>query len=496
MSKKDKRAKKAQRQPMTISPMALAQFLPADAPPPIIYEVKPPQLPPGVQNEASMAMDSAASNLYDYANIAYSGMGFAGYPRLAMLAQYSEYRAPVETIAAEMTREWIKITSRGDDDLSEKIGEIEQALKDFRVQSVLSQMVEHDGFFGRGQVFIDMGTDDDGGKQPLVINKATIKKGSLRGFKNIEPMWTVPLHYDSVDPTSRDFYRPTSWVIMAKETHASRLMTLISRPLPDMLKPAYNFSGMSLVQLLEPYVQRWMQGSDSIPQLMKSFSLSGIKTEMSQVLSGGGGDNLLARAKMFNLARDNRGLMLLDKEMEEFFQFNTPLSGLDKLWAMLQEHMAAVCHIPLVKLTGVTPTGLNASSEGEIKVFYDYIKAQQDRQLNEPIDKILKIIQLHLFGEIDPAIGFEFNPLEQMNDTELAAIQKSKADGAAIYLANGVIDAMEERKRLAADPLSGYASIDVDDVPEMEMETDGEEGEPEGTGAGQPERSDRDQVPA
>ena len=36
--------------------------------------------------------------------------------------------------------------------------------------------------------------------QPVVINKATIKKGSLRGFKNIEALWTTPNAYNSTDP--------------------------------------------------------------------------------------------------------------------------------------------------------------------------------------------------------------------------------------------------------------------------------------------------------
>ncbi|WP_241502645.1 anti-CBASS protein Acb1 family protein [Bombella intestini] len=35
----------------------------------------------------------------------------------------------------------------------------------------------------------------------------------------------------------------------------------------------------------------------------------------------------------------------------------------------------------LVKLFGITPNGLNASSEGEIRVFYDEIAAFQENNL-------------------------------------------------------------------------------------------------------------------
>jgi hypothetical protein len=78
---------------------------------------------------------------------------------------------------------------------------------------------------------------------------------------------------------------------------------------------------------------------------------------------------MLKRAQLFNMMRDNRGVMMLDKDSEEFFQHNTPLSSLTELQAQAQEHMAAPTHIPLVKLTGVTPAGLNASLMAKSKCF-------------------------------------------------------------------------------------------------------------------------------
>ena len=40
--------------------------------------------------------------------------------------------------------------------------------------------------------------------------------------------------------------------------------------------------------------------------------------------------------------------------------------------------MCSVSGQPLVKFTGITPNGLNASSDGEIRVFYDDIHAEQE----------------------------------------------------------------------------------------------------------------------
>ena len=437
------------------------------------FEIKAPQLMPGVlpdsakADPAYMAMDRANTNLYAYANDVLCGQGFPGYPFLSELTKRSEYRSPSETTATEMTRKWIKIRAQGDGDHSDKIEQIEAAFKKHNVRDLFRVAAEQDGFFGRAQIYIDIaGVSDESRKLPLVIDKATIKKNSLRGFKNIEALWTTPYAYNSDNPLAPDFFKPTSWFILGKQTHASRLLTIISREVPDILKPAYNFGGMSMSELMMPYVEAWLRTRDSVSDLLHSFSISGLLTDMSSTLSGGDGADLFKRAQLFNQIRDNRGLMILDKEAEEFFQFNTPLSGLDKLQAQSQEHMAAPSHTPLVKLLGITPTGLNASSDGEIAVYYDYIRAQQENIFTQPLNKVLQIIQLDLFGEIDDAIGFEYQPLKELDGEALSRVRKSDADAGVAYIAAGVISPEEERTRLAEDPSSGYTSLEAADVPE------------------------------
>jgi hypothetical protein len=168
--------------------------------------------------------------------------------------------------------------------------------------------------------------------------------------------------------------------------------------------------------------------------------------------------------------RDNRGLFMLDKDSEEFFQFNTPLSTLDALQAQSQEQMAAPAKIPLVKLLGITPSGLNASSDGEIRVFYDHVHAMQTALLYDPIKVMLDIIQLSLFGQIYDGVTFEFKALYQQTPEEKATTQKLKAETGAVLIEGGIISTEEERARIAADPASGYNGLDVGALPDVETE--------------------------
>lgn len=456
MSKKKKHTDKAMRRAL--------QRLPEKQP--ASYSLDFPALPDGVKPNG-IAMDG--SPLGNFGADCFFGTGFIGYPRLAELAQISEYRSVSETTANEMTRQWIEIKSAGEEDNSETIRQIEECYERLNVRDVFRKAVETDGLFGRGQILVQIKDHDGKLANPLLLTEKTIAKGSLKALVNIEPMWTTPAPYNAVDPTLPDFYKPKAWYVMAQEIHASRLFTLISRPVPDMLKPAYNFGGVSMTQLMMPYVERWLRTVDSVSDLLHSFSLSGIKTDMSAILGGSddGDTNIILRAELYNRLRDNRGLMLLSKDEEEFFQFNTPLSGLDALLAQSQEQMAAPSHTPLVKLLGITPSGLNAGTEGEIAVYYDHIRAMQENLLRDPLDKLLKLVQLHLFGKVNDNITFDFVPLRQMSETELSTIRKSDTDRDIAYIQAGVVSAEEVRGRLAGEPGSGYNGIDVEDVPEM-----------------------------
>ena len=420
--------------------------------------------------------------MYGFANSLLHNGGFVpfpGYPYLANLATRPEYRAFAETMAGELTREWIEFSgSSSDEEVSKeqdeaRIAELEEAIHKHDLQNIFRTAAMHDSFFGRAQIIPRIKGADL--SLPLVLSKATVKRGSLEGFSCVEAMWTTPNQYDALDPASPHFYKPQSWFMLGQLVHATRLMTIISRPLPDMLKPAYNFSGMSMSQLAEPYVQNWLRTRQSVSDLINNFSLTALKTNMQTLLQGDaeGGNDVLARADFFTLTRSNKGLMLLDQEHEELVQINTPLSGLHELQAQSQEQMSAVSHIPTMILTGISPTGLNASSEGEIRVFYDWISAQQESVWARPLDVCIKLIMLDLWGEIDETITWEYAPLWQTTDKEKAEIRQADSAADANWTNLGAISPEDVRKRLAVDPDSGYTGIEADDLPEPPPEPDG-----------------------
>src|SRR5258708_20930421 len=443
--------------------------------------MKPAVPPPGVlPPSVKMAMDAWSNDMTTWATTSMvgsqtsafeEGQAFLGYPELSILAQRGEYRTISETVATEMTRKWIRFTAIGDEDKTDRINELKDAFEALGVQNVFRKVAEHDGFFGRGHIFIDLGDDLDGKSDEL---KTSIGDGEddastgrvkhdrpVPALRALEAAWAYPPNYNSSNPLKGDWYTPTSWFVMATEVHATRFLTCISREVPDLLKPAYSFGGLSMSQMAKPYVDNWLRTRQSVSDIINSFSVFVLATNLAQLLQPGGDMDLFERAELFNNLRDNRNLLMLDKDIEDFKNVAAPLGTLDVLQAQAQEHMAAISHIPLVKLTGIQPQGLNADSEGVMRAFYDWIAAGQPVLFDDALKRITRFVQLSLWGEIDEDIIYVWEPLRELDKKEEAEVRKVEAETDGMLLDRGVVRPVEVRNKIAADEDSPYSSPHV-----------------------------------
>lgn len=474
----------------------MRQVRKGNSPQPQANPFRLPRIMPGVvpENTAQLAHDSAFE---DQGNAAFNGIpvhgmwaegiGFMGYPYLAMLSQRSEYRQPVEVIAEEMTRKWIDIKYEGSnkDEGAPRAQNLNDAQERFQLRDRFREGLELDGVMGMSFIYIDLFMPGGGKKpvwdnaeellKPLTPTPDKIGKGMLRGFKVIDPTWVAPNVYDATNPLSDTFYKPQVWWIMGRQVHASRLIQIVSRPVVDMLKPAYNFGGISLLQMMKPYVDNWLSTRQAVNDLINAFTVWVLSTNMESVLQddlgGTGGAGFEERISLFADTMNNRGVMAIDKDTETLENISAPLGSLDKLQAQAQEHMAAPARIPLVKLFGITPSGLNASSDGEIRTFYDSMHGMQQRVIGDGVSLALKIIQLNETGKVDEELTFEFVELWQLDRAGQAAAEKTEADTDAVLIGAGVISPEESRNRIASED-GPYAGLEGDPPEPVQLDMD------------------------
>ena len=321
---------------------------------PFVLPMFPPQVEAAVKQAGvkRIGQDSAIMGNLGWAGqdpiyTAYAeGTVFLGYSFLASLAQHAEYRVVSETIASEMTREWIdlKIAS-GDETKEDKRKLIEDRLDALAAQHALRKVAEYDGFFGRGHLYLDTGVTDDPdklltdlGDGRSMLSKLKLgpnKSQRLLRLQPVEASWAYPTFYESVDPLKRDWYAPVTWYVMSREIHRSRFLSFVGRKVPDILKPAYAFGGLAMSQMLKPYVDNWIRTRQSVSDLIQNFSHNVLKTNMD-ASTGLGGDQILGRVQLFNTIKNNMGTMVLDKDTEDFTNVAAPVGTLDHLQAQAE----------------------------------------------------------------------------------------------------------------------------------------------------------------
>lgn len=412
--------------------------------------------------EEQLAAEDNTPSAWGFNAVAASpGLTYLGAPYLAELAQISEYRIPAESLSTEMTRTWGKLVSKSNDPKAQdKIKDLTADIEKFKLRDLFRQAALKTEWFGRGHLYISVkGQDDDRNRQ---IPLTELGKDDLLGFACIEPYWLTPYSWNSTHPERPDFYKPQSWYVLGRKTHASRILTFIFREVPDLLKPAYDFGGISITQLMMPYVQRWLRTAKSVNDLINIFSVVTLATDLNALLAEetDSPKGLLARLQGFVQARDNKGAMLVNKDTEELSIQNVPLSGLDKLQAQSQEHMATPGRMPLIKFFGIVPAGLGSGkAEGEFQAWYDYVHALQELGFMPNLKVALNYIQMNRYGKVDDDLTWEWESLWEPTPKEEAEIRKADAERDGAYLDRQVVSQDEVRDKLRTEPGSGYNGL-------------------------------------
>lgn len=482
---------------------------------------------PPKRRRLRMAQDNALVSNNDFASRAWAaggifgnavseGLLFLGYPYLSELAQRPEYRLFGEIRAEEMTRKWTSFRGtydasieerdkpkrrNGDDDekvkrsdpartdkrnkeIEAKIKELQDFEQELKVRDWFKAAAAQDSFFGISHLYVDMtGVDLNdhsdpelktpigNGRDKISIEKLRGQKGFLRGLRTIEPIWAYPTTYNAQNPLLLSWYDPQVWYVMGTEIHKSRFLTFIGRPVPDILKPAYAFGGLSMTQMAQPYVDIWLKTRESVGEMIHAFSVMNLETNLATTTmpggAGGGAGDVLARMLFFLMMRDNQGLFVTDKTTEGFKNISAPLGGLGDLQSQAQEHMLSVCRIPAVKFTGIQPKGLNATSEGELRAFNDTIHGSQEHLYRAHLTTVYDLMQISLWGERDPDITFDFAPLQEMTPKEKAEIRKLDAETDQIRIDSNIVSPEEGRRKVVNDPESGFEGLDPEDVPNL-----------------------------
>ena len=117
--------------------------------------------------------------------------------------------------------------------------------------------------------------------------------------------------------------------------------------------------------------------------------------------------------------------------------------------------------------------GLNASSDDEIRIYYDNVKAKQDADLRPGVTVLCDVIcRSELGKELPKGFAFDFVPLWQLSDTEKADIGAKDTNSVVQAFDSGIVDRGTALKELrqSSNTTGLWSNITDEDIAAAEAE--------------------------
>lgn len=285
------------------------------------------------------------------------------------------------------------------------------------------------------------------------------------------------------DPMAAKYGQPETYylqVTAAPQTsvqlvvvHETRLILFGGVLTPKRIKNMNDGADMSVLQGVLDIISKAEGNFDSMCAAIADMSQGVIKMEgLIEAVASGKSADISERIALMDQMRSITRSILLDAESEDFkYVERAALSGLadllDKTWVRL----AAACEpaMPVTRLMGIAPAGLNATGEGDRINWYDKVRTYQRKHLKPALDRLCKLV----LGE-----GWEvdFPALEKQDPLEEAQIMQAQAATDQIYFTIGSLTQSEiAQVRFGKGHWSaGYDDIDMEAHEQaLEKELDG-----------------------
>ena len=304
--------------------------------------------------------------------------------------------------------------------------------------------------------------------QPL--NENNIKSIPWLKVYDAREMSITSTDFDT-DPTSDTFGKPLYITISASDSsitgqrvHASRLLFFKGVPsdkeTADLLEMYF---GDSFYRHVFDALRATESIFSNVETIMQDFVVWKVKIgNLVQLLQAGQESQVKKRVEMINYAKSVMNAVVHGEE-EEISSQTTSVAGVDSVIDRFMMYLSGITGYPVSLLFGRGAQGMNATGEGDKTNFYDNVQSAQEIKIKPNLDRLLKLISLakDFNGPSFEEISYEFNPLEQQSEKEIAETRKITAESDQIYMLQGVVTPEEIRQsRFGGEEYSQETVID------------------------------------
>lgn len=376
-----------------------------------------------------------------------TGYGFNPITRIRILLEWI-YRGSwlggvaVNIPAEDMTRAGVDFLGDIEPEDTEKL---ERAATGMSLWPSISNAIKWSRLYG-GCIAVLLIDGQDVGS-PLRLE--AVGKGQFKGLLVLDRWQVDPSLSDLVTDLGPRLGEPKYYSILpngpalrGKRVHYTRCLRLEGYELPYQQKLMENLWGVSV---FEPLYDRFLgfdTATNAVSQLLFRAYLRVIKIkDQRQIIAAGGTmqANLIAYVDFMRRYQSLEGITMLDAEDDAVVMTPPSFAGLRDALMALGEQLGGALQIPLTRLFGQAPAGLNATGESDLRTYYDGVRQKQDQQLKVPLTTIYRCVAASEGIRLSDSFGISFRSLWVLSDQDKAQIAATDTATVVAALNSGIV---------------------------------------------------------
>lgn len=373
----------------------------------------------------------------------YSGYNFTVETPQQVEASYRTswlMRKIVDVPAMDMTRNWRAWQTERD-----VIELLEKEEKRLQLKAKVKRALVLARLWGGGAIV--MGVKGQGGDPMLPLDAGRVAKGGLE-WLHVFARHEITVGNMISDPADPWFGHPSRYEITPTNgrsisIHPSRVVAFIGQPAPEgSTMQADWFWGDPLYQSISSALQNADLAQGGFASLIDEAKIDIVKMPdlMEKYSTAEYEDRLLARLQAASMGKSAWRTLLLDGE-EEWQQRQITWAGIPDIITSYLQIVAGAADIPITRLLGQSPKGLQSTGEGEEKDYHAMIESRQDEMLCPALDRIDQFLIPSALGKTPADIWYRFNTLVRLSPKDAMTIEKDRASTIKIYSDTGLLPA-------------------------------------------------------
>lgn len=352
----------------------------------------------------------------------------------------------INTIPDDMVKNWFAINANLTPDQTDRYKQLERRTK---LKPKILEALYWGRLYGGAACLMLIEGHEDMLDEPLRYED--ILPDSFKGLMVLDRWSGVYPGLDLVgDISDQDFGLPEYYEIkgergeqLIQRVHHTRILRFEGRMLPYWEDAAEMYWGASEIEHIFDELVKRDNTSWNIAALVFQANMLVNKVD--------GLDQLIAMSDQqmqqdyFNLKsamakmRSNTSMMIIGKD-EEISSMQYSFSGLNEIYESFMLDIAGASEIPVTKLFGRAPAGMNATGESDLQNYYDMVAQNQEKQLRPILDRLLPIMFVSEFGTYPEDLDIKFNPIQSMSNEDMANLVAKKTESIEKVYTAGIIN--------------------------------------------------------